>query len=178
MAPDTVLLHSDASGEDGWGACIANLHVVGPWPEELIDASMLFKEMVPLVIVLSLLSPVVTETVFGIAVDNTGVAFSINRLCCRDRMTSRLLQQIASDLDAYGHTALGAHVRRERNKHADILSHALFPAMWQRIVNHQNNKKRQKKKGYWFFPFVIQDMSTGQCVSACFRMRISLFANR
>ena len=30
--PDTPLVCSDASGEDGWGACTCGLHIVGAWP--------------------------------------------------------------------------------------------------------------------------------------------------
>ena len=177
-APDTVLLHSDASGVDGWGGCLGHLHFVGPWPEELSDASMLFKEMVPVMIILAILSPAVAETVFGIAVDNTGVAFAVNKLCCRDSLTLRLIQQLSSDLDAYGHTALGAHVRRERNKHADVLSHALFPAMWKKIMTQQSKYSSVRMEGYWSFPFVAHCMKTGECVSASFRMRKCLYVRR
>lgn len=178
-SPDTVLLHSDASGEDGWGGCIGHMHFVGPWPEELKDTSMLFKEMVPVMIIIAILVSTVTETVFGIAVDNTGVAFAVNKLCCRDTMTLRLIQELASDLDAYGHTALGAHVRRERNTHADELSHALYPSMWQKITDHQKHQTEAKQKaGYWFFPFVAHCMKTGKYFSARFRIRKNLYARR
>ena len=44
-SPDTLLMHSDASGTDGWGACIDGLHFVGVWPQQLKEASMLFKDM-------------------------------------------------------------------------------------------------------------------------------------
>ena len=180
VSPDTVLLHTDASGEDGWGGCIGHMHFVGPWPNELTDASMLFKEMIPVMIIIAILAPAVSEIVFGIAVDNTGVAFAINKLCCRDSKTLRLIQQFSSDLDAYGHTALGSHVRRERNTHADELSHALFPGMWRSIMEHQKEMRKSIRfeKGYWLFPFVAHCMKTGRCFSACFRMRKSLYARR
>ena len=179
-SPDTILLHTDASGEDGWGGCIGYMHFVGPWPDELIDASMLFKEMIPVMIIIAILASAVAETVFGVAVDNTGVAFAVNKLCCRDTRTLRLIQQLATDLDTYGHTALGAHVRRERNTHADELSHALFPAMWKRIIEHQSMTRTSTrfKEGYWIFPFVAHCMKTQKCFSACFRIRKSLYARR
>ena len=53
--------------------------------------------------------------------DNTGVAFAVNNLSCRDRITLRMLQQITSDLDKGGHTVLGAHIRRHRNEHTDAM---------------------------------------------------------
>lgn len=177
VSPSTLLMHSDASGEDGWGACVAGLHFAGPWPAVLSEASMLFKEMVPVAVVLALLAPKMPETVFGIAVDNTGVAFSVNKLSCRDMKTRRLLQQVTSDLYPHGHTVLGAHIRRRRNSHADKLSHALVKSMWSRIQKHQSSRRSKKAESYWFFPFVVQSVHAGTCYSGLFRMRRSLFAS-
>ena len=174
--PKTVLICSDASGEDGWGACAAGFHFVGPWPKKLQQEHMLFKEIVPVTIMIALLSRILSETVFGIAVDNTGVAFAVNKLSCRDRITLRMLQQITSDLDVGGHTALGAHIRRHRNKHTDAMSHALPKFMWSKIVSGFQHGRRVKMGGYWIFPFVAQELSTGECKSGCFKMRRSLFA--
>ena len=174
--PKTMLVRSDASGEDGWGACVNGFHFVGPWPEELRDEHMLFKEMVPVTLTIALLSAILTETVFGVAVDNTGVAFAVNKLSCKDRITLRLLQQLTSDLAAGGHTALGAHIRRHRNEHTDEMSHALRKYWWDKIKQTQQMGKRVMEGAYWLFPFVVQDLSTKECLSACFRMRRSLFA--
>ena len=174
--PETTLVRSDASGEDGWGACVHGLHFAGPWPEQLQDEHMLFKEMVPVTITIALLSAVLPETVFGVAVDNTGVAFAVNKLSCRDRITLRLLQQLTTDLEAGGHTVLGAHIRRHRNEHTDEMSHALRKYLWDKITQRQQFGKRVREGAYWQFPFVAQDLSTGECVSGCFRMRRSLFA--
>ena len=142
---------------------------------ELADAHMLFKELLPVVLVLSLLAPVLSETVFGVAVDNTGAAFAINRLSCRDGLARRLLQQLASDLDAAGHTALAAHVRRHRNVHADEMSHALESGQWKSIGAAHGSRQWAKADKYWFFPFVVQCLATGECYSAQVRMRRSLF---
>ena len=175
-APRAMLIRSDASGEDGWGVCMAGFHFVVPWPEDVQDEHMLFKEMLPIVIAISVLSKQLPETVFGVAVDNTGVAFAVNKLSCRDRITLRLLQQLASDLDEGGHTVLGAHIRRHRNEHTDEMSHALPKFEWNRITKHQLHGKRVTEGAYWLFPFVAQQLSTGECLSGCFKMRKSLFA--
>ena len=127
-------------------------------------------------LVLSILAPALSETVFGVAVDNTGAAFAINRLSCRDAMSRRLLQQLASDLDAAGHTALAAHVRRHRNVHADDMSHALTSTQWAFVGATHGSRCWKKADKYWLFPFVVQCLSTGACYSAKFRMRRSLFA--
>ena len=174
-SPATLLLRSDASGDDGWGACIANFHVVGPWPEELLGAHMLFKELLPVAVVVSLLAPMLAEVVFGVAVDNTGAAFAVNRLSCRDDLARRLLQQLASDLDAAGHTALAAHVRRHRNVHADDMSHALQACKWAAIRRQHKSRAPLNADKYWSFPFVVQCLVTGECYSALFRMRKTLF---
>ena len=137
---------------------------------------MLFKEMVPVAITVALAAPALPETVFGVAVDNTGVAFALNKLACRDQDTLRLLQQITSDLSKYGHTGLGAHIRRHRNTHTDAMSHTLPKAWWEKIVREQSRRSKKFKKGYWFFPFVVQCLGTGVCLSGVFRMRQSLFA--
>ena len=175
-SPNTMLINSDASGEDGWGACAAGFHFVGPWPKELQEEHMLFKEIVPVTILIALLAKILPETVFGVAVDNTGVAFAVNKLSCKDRITLRMLQQITSDLDKGGHTVLGAHIRRHRNEHTDAMSHALLKFMWDRITKGFEHGKRVQEGGYWIFPFVAQKLSTGECVSGNFRMRRSLFA--
>ena len=175
-SPKTMLIRSDASGEDGWGACAAGFHFVGPWPSELQEEHMLFKEIVPVTIMIALLSGVLSETVFGVAVDNTGVAFAVNKLSCRDRITLRMLQQITSDLDKGGHTVLGAHIRRHRNTHTDAMSHALLKFMWNKITESFKHGRRVQNGGYWIFPFVAQKLSTGECVSGSFKMRRSLFA--
>ena len=174
--PAQVLVQSDASGADGWGACVGGFHFVGPWPTYLEDASMLFKEMVPVAFTISLFAAKLPETIFGVAVDNTGVAFAVNKMSCRDKLTLRMLQQLTSDLERGGHTVLGAHIRRHRNKHTDAMSHPLTRSLWKHIVTDQRHSSRLCDGSYWLFPFVAQQLSTAECVSGCFRMRKSLFA--
>ena len=174
--PKQLLVQSDASGEDGWGACVGGFHFVGPWPTYLADEHMLFKEMVPVMFTISLFAAKLPETVFGVAVDNTGVAFAVNKLSCRDRLTLRMLQQLTADLDKGGHTVLGAHIRRHRNKHTDAMSHPLTRRLWSKIIAAQQHSRRIEDGSYWLFPFVAQQLSTGECASGCFRMRKSLFA--
>ena len=138
-----------------------NLHFAGPWPEELKDASMLFKELIPVVLVLAMVAPRVTQTVFGIAVDNTGAAFAMNKMSCSDQLSCRLIEEVSSALDRMGHTALAAHVRRHRNQHADDVSHALFQAQWRKIVRHQQSGNSENTSS-WFFPLVAQCLTSGQ----------------
>ena len=177
-SPSTTLLRSDASGEDGWGACVGGLHLVGPWPVDLMDAHMLFKELVPVVISISLLAMVLPESVFGVAVDNTGAAFAVNKMSCRDAIARRLIQQLSSGLEWAGHTALAAHVRRDRNTHADALSHTLPPSLWLLIMQHQDSRISKGDAHAWRFPFVVQCLATGVCKSGLFKLTKSLFSRR
>ena len=61
--PQTPLVCSDASGDDGWGSCAMGLHIVGMWPDSWrqVDGdnprSMLYKELVPPVMTTLLLAP-------------------------------------------------------------------------------------------------------------------------
>ena len=138
---------------------------------------MLFKELVPVVIALSLLSDKIPETVFGSAVDNTGAAFALNSMSCRDKISLRLLQQLAQDLQNGGHTVLASHVRRFRNEHADLLSHSLYPAWWQDIVRHQKRRQKKSSQNFWLFPFVVQCLQSGDCFSGQFKMKSDLFSS-
>ena len=176
-SPVIIPFRSDASGEDGWGACIEGYHIVGPWPAALQDAHMLFKELLPVVLCLTLWSAAKPESVFGVVIDNTGAMFSVNKMTCRDDISRRLLQQLASALDAGGHTAIASHVRRHRNQHTDDLSHALPGSWWRQIVQSQCTTDNAKHRHDWLFPFVIQDLRSGECRSGVFRMRRSLFGS-
>ena len=138
---------------------------------------MLFKELVPVALILAMLSPSLSDITFGVAVDNTGAAFAVNKMSCRDKLSSRLLQQLSSDLDTRGHSALAAHIRRHRNQHADDLSHALLPGMWAKIAKHQRSRPARLRDVCWFFPFVVQCLDSGECFTGLFRMRRSLFTS-
>ena len=138
---------------------------------------MLFKELVPVALILAMVSPSLSDVVFGVAVDNTGAAFAVNKMSCRDKLSSRLLQQLSSDLDRPGHTALAAHIRRHRNQHADDLSHALLPGMWGNIERQQRSRSARLATKCWFFPFVIQCLISGSCFTGLFRMRRLLFTS-
>ena len=138
---------------------------------------MLFKELLPVALCLTLWSAAKPETVFGVVLDNTGAMFSVNKLTCRDEISRRLLQQLASALDAGGHTAIASHVRRHRNQHTDDLSHALPASWWERIMRSQSAGARTAARQGWRFPFVIHDLCSGECRSGVFRMRRSLFGS-
>ena len=72
--PDTPLMVSDASGDDGWGVCVMGLHIVGPWPPgweqssvKKLSPSMLWKELVGPAIAILLLARWTPNTVFAAA---------------------------------------------------------------------------------------------------------------
>ena len=59
---------------------------------------MLFKELVPPVIVASLLTPCLINKVLGCALDNSGVEFTLNALSSGCSLTLELLRSLADSL--------------------------------------------------------------------------------
>ena len=165
--PDTMLMHSDASGEDGWGACIGNVHLVGPWPEELRDASMLFKELVPVVIILLLLAPWCDDVVFASVTDNAGVAFVLNALSCNCPRSIELLRPLVDSLACHRLGLVGGHAHREHNHHSDVMSHAIPDALWDDLVQGAPHCKRNRMEIH----FVVHDLYNNDCFAATISFR-------
>ena len=166
--PQIPLMCSDASGEDGWGACAMGLHVVGDWPDEWKQSagagvpSMLFKELVPVVIMLLLLAPFNSNKVFAAATDNAGVAFVLNAMSCRCPWSLALLRPLADSLAKHHVGLIAGHAHRRFNEHADDLSHALSADMWRGI----RAQARHSKVGRLQFHFVVHDMATKEAFAA------------
>ena len=138
--PDTPLVCSDASGEDGWAACVLGYHIVGAWPAKWRQSSgkgsmnMLFKELVAPVVAALLLSHCIPDTVMCCAVDNAGVAFVLNALSCGCPWSRALLRILADKLAANRVGMIAGHAHRHRNTHADDLSHLLANVAWSQVV--------------------------------------------
>ena len=129
LPPSRPLCVSDASGPDGWGACVLGLHFFGVWPEQLVgDASpeaILFKEAFPICVVVLALAPQLREKMLCAAADNAGTAFCVNSLNSRDKNTRRLLQMIVDCTTRHSCCVIAGHGRRHRNAHTDAMSHVL-----------------------------------------------------
>ena len=167
--PITPLMCSDASGEDGWGACACGVRVVGNWPDEWkqsagADApSMLFKELVPSVITVLLLAARCENQVFAAATDNAGVAFVLNSLSCRCPRSMALLRPLADALARHHLGLIVGHAHRECNAHADELSHALTTAtMWNDVCE----QALHRKPGRMEFQFIVHDTIKSECFAA------------
>ena len=168
MQPDTPLMCSDASGDDGWGACVMGLHIVGPWPKgyrqsDGADApGMLLKELIPPVVATLLLGQWCPNVVFAAATDNAGVAFVLNSLSCAGPQCLALLQPLADSLAAHHLGLLAGHAHRVHNQHCDDLSHALSSAMWNQVLAGQHVHKPSRLE----LPFIVHDMQSGECFAA------------
>ena len=166
--PNTPLMCSDASGDDGWGVCIMGLHIVGPWPEgyRQSDGSdapgMLLKELVPPVVASLLLAQWCPGVVFAAATDNAGVAFVLNSLSCSTPQCLALLRPLADSLSAHHTGLIGGHAHRAYNQHADDLSHALSSALWKQVVAEQRTRRTSRLE----LPFVVHDLHNGDCFAA------------
>ena len=163
--PDTPLVCSDASGDDGWGACVMGFHFVGPWPDQWRQSdghdspSMLFKELVPPVVTSVLLAPLLRKQVLCCALDNAGAAFTLNSLCCG---CARSLQPLSDSLSCGNYGLLAGHAHRERNSHTDTLSHSLSTSVWSQVVSQAPIKKPHRME----FHFAALDVKTEECCLA------------
>ena len=150
-----ALLRSDASAEQGWGLCLHGFHMAGGWPSELVSSdNMLFKELFPVILGVILVGAHVPGSIFGSAVDNAGAAYSLNRLCCRDRDSLGLLRILAAELDRHHSVLLGDWVRRVLNGHGDGLSRVapFIPSL----------QRSQADSDRWTFEFVVRDIKSGE----------------
>jgi hypothetical protein len=167
--PDTPLMVSDASGDDGWGVCVMGLHIVGPWPAGWQQSSasgdspsMLWKELVGPVVAMLLLARWAPHTVFAAAGDNAGGAFVLNTLSSGCPRVLELLRPLADAMERYHLGVLGGHAHRECNEHADALSHALPASLWRDVAAQE----WVRKAGRLELPFVVADTSTGETYAA------------
>ena len=167
--PDTPLVCSDASGDDGWGACAFGMHFVGPWPahwkqsaESGEDPHMLYKELVAPVITTLLLAPMLRREVLCCALDNAGVAFSINRLSCGCERSLELIRSLADSLFRGQFAVIAGHAHRVHNPHADALSHSLCDMLWSQVIRDARVKKPHRAELH----FAVMDVVTGECLVA------------
>jgi len=165
--PDTRLFCSDASGEDGWGACALGLHVAGPWLPAWRQSAgqssphMLFKEVLPLVVTLLLAASSLRGSVVASTTDNAGMALTLNKMCCGCAESLKLLRPMADSLARYRVGLVADHVYRRFNQHCDDLSHALPFALCQRHV-----KPGRPYRSKSAIPFAILDLTSGECFTA------------
>lgn len=140
VQPDTPVICSDASGDDGWGVCAMGFHIVGPWPDGWRQTfgpdapHMLFKELLAPVMGTLVLGPSARNNVWCVALDNSGAAYVLNKLSCRCPRTLELLRVLTANLARNDSGLLAGHAHRERNVHCDILSHPLSSTLWSQII--------------------------------------------
>ena len=178
MQPDTPLVCSDASGDDGWGCCTMGLHIVGCWPRAWRQScgtrkvGMLFKEVVPPALTTMLLAPLLQHQVLCAAMDNAGAAFSVNRLSSANCDLTMELMKPLSDSLSHGRCALLAgHAHRQHNAHTDMLSHALPDRLWSQVVSQANEKRRHRME----FHFAVLDVETAECYLATMSIKDPFF---
>lgn len=163
--PDTPVICSDASGDDGWGVCAMGYHIVGPWPKgwkqsDGTDAPhMLFKELLPPVMAALILGPSAKGNVWCVAVDNSGAAFVLNKLSCGCPRTIELLRVLTASLTRNHSGLLAGHAHRHRNVHCDILSHPLTPGLWSQIIAAASAAKSHRDEIH----FAVLDIRRQQC---------------
>lgn len=167
--PDTPLVCSDASGDDGWGACVFGMHIVGPWPphwrqsaDSEVKPHMLYKELVPPVVTTLLLAPMLQAQVLCCALDNAGVAFSINRMSCGCERSLELMRPFADSVSRGQFSVIAGHAHRVHNSHTDALSHSLCDAVWTQVIKQARVRKTHRAELH----FAVLDVKTRECYLA------------
>ena len=167
--PDTPLVCSDASGDDEWGACAFGLHFLGPWPHKWrqsamsgSDPHMLYKELVAPTITTLVTAPMLKQQVLCCALDDAGVAFTINRLSCKCQRSLELIRPLADALSRGRFAVIAGHAHRIHNSHTDNLSHSLSDELWNQVLREARVKKRHRTELH----FAVLDMKTGECFLA------------
>ena len=166
--PNTPLLCSDASGEDGWGACCLGMHFAGPWPEEWQQSAgagaphMLFKEVLPPGVTSLLVAPFLRDNVMACATDNSGAAFTLNSLSCACTETLKILRPVADCLTRSRVGLVADHAHRERNQHSDDLSHALPMHFFRRYVPQVAPRRGTRTEVH----FAVLDLATDEAYTA------------
>ena len=167
IPPTRPLCLSDASGEDGWAACVMGLHFVGRWPRYMRQSSgtspecMLFMETLPIVVVMAVLAPFLQEKLLCTAVDNAGAAFSINAFNCRDAATRKLMQILVDAVSRHKSWVIAGHGRRHRNTHTDLMTHAISDALWDQVMTAE-----PVRAGCHVYHFALMSTATRECFTA------------
>ena len=160
VQPNMPLIVSDASGEDGWGACGMGFHVVGNWPEAWRQSrgpsapGMLFKELLPVVVITLLLAPWCSGMVFASALDNAGAAFVLNALNCNCQWSLALLRPLVDSLSFNRLGLIAGHSYREFNSHTDEMSHVIPADLWCDVVQQAPISKTKRMEVH----FLVHDM--------------------
>lgn len=163
----SVLIQSDASGDSGFGFCVAGIHVTGCWPPSLastIEGDMFVKELLPITIAVLLTARLLRNHIFGIACDNSGVVSRINCGSCRSPIGRRLLMAMVDTLtDADSHVLADWNNREQPLAvHADLLSKIFTPSYWASLPTaHQRP---------WVFNLVLHDLKSDRCICTTIRL--------
>ena len=168
VQPDTPLICSDASGEDGWGVCTMGYHIVGPWPrgwkqsEGDTTKHMLLKELIGPAIAVILTAHLNRDKVHCAAVDNAGIAFSLNSLNCNCPQSRIVLRAMTDCLVRNRAGLVGGHAHRHLNAHTDALSHALSQSLWSQAIATAERVKDRRVELH----FAILDIRRRECMLA------------
>ena len=123
------------------------------------DPHMLYKELVAPVVSTLLLAPMLKRQVLCCALDNAGVAFTINKLSCGCERSLGLLQPFSDSLSRGRFAVVAGHAHRVHNSHTDNLSHSLCGAMWSQVASDAPVKKPHRAELH----FAVLDVKTGEC---------------
>lgn len=91
-APVHCRTFSDASGNIGFGLVVEGQVYQGLWSEDIADKSSGYKELIPVLLAVLVLTPKIRGKVVIVTTDNLGNVFAINKGICKSPESQALLQ--------------------------------------------------------------------------------------
>lgn len=162
-----LTIHSDASGEAGFGFCAGGLHVSGCWRQSIAQSilnDMFVKELLPITIAVLLLSPIFHQYIFCPTVDNSGVVFRLNCGSCRNPIGLALIKVMSAALAKSDNHLLADWNNREQMiaRHADDLSKTVDQHAWRTHAPSTHPP--------WVFDLVIHELASDKCIQTTIRI--------
>ena len=162
-----VPIHTDASGETGFGFCTTGLHVSGCWRKALASVivnDMFIKELLPVTIAVLLLSPVFDDHIFCPAMDNSGAVFRLKCGSCKNPLGLMLMKVTSTALAISGNHLLADwnNCDQMMTQHADDLSKTIDMYGWSTYAADVSPP--------WIFDLVIHELTSDKCVQTSIRI--------
>lgn len=115
-------LHTDASGNIGFGAIFGSHWLYSTWPPKLAHLHITYKELFPIVLALEIWGPLLTNKCIVLHTDNAAVVHIINRQTSKDKNIMHLVRRLVIQCMSHNILVKAEHIPGTINVLADLLS--------------------------------------------------------
>jgi hypothetical protein len=123
---DSLKLYSDASGALGFAAVFGHRWLAAAWPASWPDFHITTKELFPIVLLLEVWGPLLSQKRVLFFSDNLAVVHIINKQTCRDPTTMSLVRRLVIAAMKFNVLFKSSHIPGFSNVIADKLSRLSF----------------------------------------------------